>query len=98
MADKHYIKWSKAASDKAVELLHGQQKRKKKKMNYKIIAAQLEEADKSWVFTNQQVRDHIKHLDPTVTKLKKKTKKKENKKKRKRGSTLFTLSSLLVSI
>ncbi len=87
MSGKH---WSKAASDKAVELLHNQQKRHVKRINYKLIASQLEEEEKSWAFTNQQVRDHIKNLDPAVIKLTKS--KKDKKKKRKRG-TAFTLIS-----
>ncbi len=86
MSDKHYDKWGKAASDKAVEHLHEQQKRGKRKINYKLIASQLEEDDKSWKYTNIQVREHIRHLDPAVTKLKGKSKEKSRKRARDKGS------------
>ena len=52
-------KFSQAASEPAVHLLHRQQKDKGNKIGYKLIASKLVELDKAWRFTNQQVRDHL---------------------------------------
>ncbi len=66
--------FSLAASQCAVELLKKQQQTGKK-INYVRIATEMAEKDKSWHFDNQQVRDHLRHLDPKVTGLKQKNKK-----------------------
>jgi len=93
MSHKFGSKFSQAASEQAVHLLHAQQKNPEvKKINYKLIASKLEELEKTWRFTNQQVRDHLMNLDPNVTKLKGKAKGKEKAKRKreeKEASTLF---------
>jgi hypothetical protein len=66
--------FSKAASDYAVKLLHDQQDRHVERVNYVQIAARMEEYDGSWKFDNGQVRDHLKSLDPKVTRMVKKNK------------------------
>jgi len=72
--------FSVAASQCAVELLKKQQKAGKKKINYVLIATEMEAKDKSWKYDNQQVRDHLRRLDPRVTGLKPQKKKKATSK------------------